>query len=123
MSRTSPCTGACCSVFYLPYTSDALQSRASHIHEGQYIAAMVEPLTLDAAAQRAADTGIDWPKSILGGSPLEAGEGHLYTCRNWEERTRKCIRYGDRPEMCSAYPYRKMCRHCGWHGAAGPPRG
>jgi Fe-S-cluster containining protein len=100
----SGCTGHCCNVFTLPYTPEELQARAWNIHEGAYIAAMVEPLTLDAAAERA------------GNSKWAGFDGSLYTCRFWDERTRKCLQYANRPWMCSAYPYRRKCTHCGWHG-------
>ena len=114
--RNSPCTGACCSVFVLHYNPQEIRSQASHIHEGQYIAAMVEPLTLDAAAQRCADYGLEWPASIHSAGPIEEIADRLYTCRFWDERTRGCVQYANRPEMCSSYPYRRKCLHCGWHG-------
>jgi Fe-S-cluster containining protein len=105
------CNGSCCAVFYLPVTPDEMTPQwASHIApegDGSYIRRMAIPLSKDVAAQRAVDFGLtaDWGK---------VEEGHAYTCRHWDTRTRLCREYEDRPLMCSAFPYGDKCQHCGW---------
>jgi Fe-S-cluster containining protein len=110
------CTGACCAVFWLDMRPNDFTAKwKATIRDGQYIADMVVPLTLDAAAQRAADYGVYWSPEI-NSAPLEDVDDLAYTCRYWDSRTRKCLSYKSRPSMCRAYPYNQLCGHCGWHG-------
>lgn len=36
-----------------------------------------------------------------------------FTCRYWDPHSRLCTNYEKRPRMCSDYPYRVECPHCG----------
>lgn len=38
-------------------------------------------------------------------------ESAYYRCIYWDETTRLCGAYENRPEMCRSYPYGKACEH------------
>lgn len=63
---------------------------------------MLIPLTVEEARARAAK---------FGGNPriLKRKAGHHFTCRHWDEETRLCGAYNERPAMCSEYPYGNVC--------------
>jgi Fe-S-cluster containining protein len=45
----------------------------------------------------------------------ERPKNGYYTCRAWDEDTRLCTIYEDRPNMCRGYPYGNACSHgCDW---------
>jgi len=92
------CPGHCCVAFYLPTPHDRVDEIAEGMHDGEVIAEMVIPLSLSAANERLERFGAEreyGPES----------EGHVYTCRNFDEETRLCRIYEQRPEMCRDYPY------------------
>lgn len=113
------CTGACCAAFVYTSTPKELverwdkwtpgvltESETSHRRDDLYIADMLIEITLDEAILRA--DRFDIPTSPVGGEPH-------YTCRHWNEETRLCGAYEDRPKMCRDYPYEKPCTHgCGF---------
>jgi Fe-S-cluster containining protein len=105
------CTGACCAAFWLPYTPEDLRKRAAEAKEGSelpYIADMVIPLSARKANARVRQYGLKWPK-------VDSDEAdQVFTCRHWDEETRRCQAYEARPQMCRDYPYAEECKHCGF---------
>jgi Fe-S-cluster containining protein len=83
--------------FYLDTPHDRVDEMRSSIRDGEVIAAMVVPLSLAEANDRLERFGTDRMYE-------DDCEGHVYTCRNFDESTRLCKIYEDRPEMCRAYP-------------------
>jgi Fe-S-cluster containining protein len=71
---------------------------ADELRDGEMIADMVIPLTLDQANERLERFG-------AGREYEPAAEGHVYTCRHFDDETRLCTIYERRPEMCRDYPY------------------
>ena len=107
------CTGACCAVFWLPYTPENLRKRAAEANAGSdlpYIADMVISLSPRKARKRATEFGLDWPKLKIGDDNAD----QVYTCRHWDEGSRRCSAYETRPRLCRDYPYEGECRHCGF---------
>lgn len=103
------CNGDCCVAFRVPYTLEELASGdvgSQDAEEARCMAAMLRPLTVEEANQRALDF-------IEGVVPTfdQTDAGHLYMCSNWNEETRRCNIYEDRPPMCSAFPYGEPCRY------------
>lgn len=98
------CSGACCAVFYIPHTIRDFKRRVAKggIEDGEYIADMLIPLTVEQARERAARFGSN-PRI------LKKKEGHHFTCRHWDEETRLCGAYDSRPRMCAEYPYGDVC--------------
>lgn len=99
------CDGRCCAVFHFNADLDHVRGR---VWDGEFIANMLVPLTDTQAKERATKFGID---------PLHPpGKGRgFFTCRHWDEDTRLCTAYEDRPGMCRDYPYMKVCDHgCGY---------
>lgn len=100
------CQGNCCAVFYFPSTLTALnEGRREIIRDGEYIADMLIELTNGEAVLRAESFGFEAP------GISEASEGHFFTCRHWDEETKLCGDYENRPAMCREYPYSKQCAH------------
>ena len=68
--------------------------------EPAHLIDMLIPLTPKQASERHTefggtdDTRFKW-----------ADRGHHYTCRHWDEETRLCTDYENRPPMCSNFPY------------------
>lgn len=101
------CDGRCCAVFPLGggLTYDELERRYHRINDGATIFDMVRPLTPDQARERAL--------KYLDAEPAPDHKP-LYRCVRWDETTRRCTRYAERPAMCSDYPYDGRCDHgCG----------
>ena len=72
--------------------------------DGRFILDMLVPLTRRQAVARARRLGFRLPWKI--------GRTHRYfTCRHWDESSRLCTVYDDRPRMCSSYPYGSTCDH------------
>jgi Fe-S-cluster containining protein len=92
------CPGHCCVAFYLPTPHDRVAEIADDMRDGEVIADMVIPLSLSQANERLERFGAEreyGPDS----------EGHVYTCRHFDDRTRLCTIYERRPEMCRDFPY------------------
>lgn len=87
-------------------TKDVLTERQHAIQDGPYILDMIIPLTHDAARERAREL------RTIGAETWEPVAGSNYfTCRHWDELTRLCTAYEDRPTMCRDYPYGGACQH------------
>jgi Fe-S-cluster containining protein len=97
------CDGRCCAVFPLSTTRADLERRVLSITDGLLIAAMLVPLDpVDVVFRR-----------VLFDQALgDDGTGREYfTCRHWQEDTRACGIYDDRPAMCRTYPNHGACDH------------
>ncbi len=70
---------------------------------------MLVELTADQAVERAERFDVTPPEGFDLRSWAEAAPG--YTCRHWDEETRLCTVYEDRPQMCREYPYAGRCQH------------
>ena len=82
------------------------------MRDGDQIADMVIPLSLDEANDRLDRFG-------SGRQYGPESEGHVYTCRHFDEETRLCTIYAQRPEMCRDYPYAGECEYeCGCRSTA-----
>lgn len=105
MTTDKTCGGECCAVFWLP--KDALQPDGMKgVRDGEFIADMIVPLNRRQALRR-------WRKFVSTTAPLPKGRSDrtTYTCRHWDEKTRLCGVYEDRPGMCRDYPYGAACSH------------
>lgn len=98
LELTRTCPGHCCVAFYLPVPHGRAEEIRDELRDGEVIADMVVPLSLAEANERLERFGADreyGPES----------EGHVYTCRHFDDETRLCTIYEQRPEMCRDYPY------------------
>lgn len=114
----STCTGDCCVVFTLPYDYEQVREKMHVIEDGTFIADMLVPLTKDQAAKRVAEL-----MSATGQAAFEGDDTkHYFTCVHWDESTRRCGAYDERPRMCRGYPYGNECQHdcmgCSLKGAS-----
>jgi Fe-S-cluster containining protein len=83
--------------FYLETPHERVDEMRDSMRDGERIAGMVVPLSVAEANERLERFGAD--------RMYEADcEGHVYACRNFDERTRLCKIYDERPEMCHVYP-------------------
>lgn len=84
--------------------------------DGPYIIDMIIPLTYVEAVARYQRLGYgDFPDVWAPQDMYDKWNRRLYTCRHWDEETRLCGDYANRPKMCSAYPYGNACeRACGY---------
>jgi Fe-S-cluster containining protein len=109
MTEQRTCGGECCAVFWLP--KDVKEpGRMDNVRDGAFIADMVIPLTRPQALRRWRKfVSIDRPLPTI---PVIAGnERATFTCRHWDEKTRLCGIYEQRPDMCRRYPYGSPCSH------------
>ena len=101
------CPGWCCAVIHQPGTFSELAAAAGILQDGELVLDMIQPISRDNAIRRRRQHGLRVDN-------LEtAKDGHLYTCRHWDDRTRLCGIYERRPAMCRDYPYAESCAHCG----------
>lgn len=85
-----------------------LNMAAKHSEEQAYILDMLVPLTRRQALTRSRRLGYPDP-------PKYGKDYDLFTCRHWDEATRLCTAYEQRPWMCRDYPYGRTCeRACGY---------
>lgn len=113
----STCTGKCCAVFNYPTPPDELRARWAkrpttdrRCYDDLLIASMLIELSPIDALARAEKFDITPPE----GYTLETWAENtpaMYTCRHWDEDTRLCGIYEDRPKMCRDYPYDNPCQH------------
>lgn len=101
------CRGDCCAVFTF---LDVDHPRFPRIRDAEFLADMLIPLSLIEAAERMDRLGVEphWSDSSAfdwDGRSLSQPERRLMTCRHWDETTRLCTAYENRPEMCRDYPY------------------
>lgn len=76
--------------------------------ESKYIADMLIPLTPEQARFRHGqhDTGYE---------RIKYANRQWYTCKHWDEDTKLCGAYEQRPRMCRDFPYEGTCEHgCGY---------
>ena len=83
--------------FYLDTPHDRLDEIRDTWRDGERIAEMVVPLSVADANARLDRFGAE----RMYHADCEA---HLYTCRNFDDATRLCTIYDERPEMCRVYP-------------------
>ena len=74
-------------------------------HDRELVCAMLIPLSPRRMKARSARFQIRLAKE-------EKGEGY-FTCTHWDEQTRLCKIYEDRPRMCREFPNGRVCGHCG----------
>jgi Fe-S-cluster containining protein len=99
VKRSKPtCPGHCCVAFYLSTPHERVDDLRDQTRDGQQIAEMVIPLSVAEANRRLERFGADREYG-------RDSEGHVYTCRHFDEATRLCTIYAERPEMCRDYPY------------------
>lgn len=110
------CDGSCCSAFYLPLTRTDLR-RDRHPETGngildvEFTRDMVIPLTPKEANERAQRFATR-PDEVR---YTWANRGHHYACRHWDEDTRRCTAYAERPHFCRAYPNQvEGAGRCAW---------
>lgn len=84
--------------FYLPASHDRVGDIRDELRDGEVIAEMVIPLSLAEANDRLERFGSDREYG-------RESDGHLYTCRHFDDDTRLCRIYERRPEMCRDFPY------------------
>src|SRR5690242_20432891 len=99
------CRGDCCVAFRVPYTLEQLavgDVGEQDADEARCMASMLVRLTVDEGNQRRLDF-------IQGVVPTfdRSDEGHVFMCSNWNEETRLCEIYENRPAMCRDFPYGK----------------
>lgn len=92
------CPGYCCAAFMLRIDHEAaVEKDWSKVEDGEALVDMLIPLP----------SAIGVERLRAAGSPL-ADRGlladHAYTCRHWDESTRLCGIYAERPAMCRRYP-------------------
>lgn len=115
------CDGRCCAVFTFPRPPEDIrrlvESGKGYV-DGEFIADMLVPLTREEALERMERFDV---QPIVDGVEqtreewTENCEDRSYTCRHWDEDTRLCMAYDERPQMCRDYPYTDSCQHgCGW---------
>jgi len=118
-SDTGGCTGTCCAAFRIPHTPASLKRavRQGRVLDGDQLLDMLIPLTPKEARERNRQFGGD------GDNPFPwSDRGHHFTCRHWDEDTRLCTIYEERPMMCREFPYGKDCPF-GCDCKAGEPPG
>jgi Fe-S-cluster containining protein len=103
------CPGWCCAAFYWPTRLSDMRRHPERYYDGSQIADMLIPLTPKEARKR-----YEKFSGRTTGAYTWKHRGHWFTCKNWDEETRLCKIYEDRPQMCRDYPYGKECQHgCG----------
>jgi Fe-S-cluster containining protein len=100
------CPGHCCAALCIPETIDDIRADV-HDPDAQMIADMLIPLTHRQAVARAKKFGA--PPGTVTRYP-SGPKSRWYTCRHWDEETRLCTVWENRPEMCRGYPYDHSCR-------------
>jgi Fe-S-cluster containining protein len=111
------CSGVCCAAFpwkrspaqLVVYPAEAGGSTQA---ESRYIADMLVPLSPEQAKARHERFGVGYARTEYGRAV--ASGRYWYTCKHWNEDTKLCGAYDDRPMMCREFPYDNECEHgCG----------
>jgi Fe-S-cluster containining protein len=95
----SGCDGACCVAFVLSSQGDEMMDgiRPAHtVLDGEKVLDMLTEITPRQARYRRGKFGV--------GFPAGGDKQRWYRCRHWNERTRLCGIYEERPQMCRDYP-------------------
>lgn len=95
------CSGKCCAVFTYSTPLEKLRENPEKYRDGKFLADMLIELTPEEAMARAERFDI----------PMAPPTKPVYTCRHWDEETRLCGVYEERPRMCRDYPYARACDH------------
>lgn len=101
------CTGACCVAFPVNVTLDTLRAgrpmRPRTLDDADFdlLGFMLRPLTHEEATARRERFGVAKP----------VGDEQQYRCIYWDEETRLCTIYADRPHVCRDYPHGRGCKH------------
>jgi Fe-S-cluster containining protein len=103
--HVSGCDGSCCAAFYLPLTIRQIRRGEgtrprTRLADHEYIADMLVPLTPKEATERAARFARE-PDLV---QHRWSNRGHHFACRHWDEETRLCTAYEERPHFCRAHP-------------------
>lgn len=109
------CDGRCCASFVLN-DETVIRNLTGESRDDKFIARMLIPLTVEQAYSRLQDMYDAYPHWVRGVTPEQIVAykyWHFYTCSHFDERTRKCMAYADRPDMCRSYPYDHECAGCG----------
>ncbi len=99
------CTGACCAVFTVALSMDRLRQGptvgflAAGLEDGDLLGFMLREIPVEEAEKRRERFG-----TYEGKPPLDPDRS-WYRCIYWDEDTRLCTAYENRPSMCSEYPY------------------
>jgi Fe-S-cluster containining protein len=101
------CSGKCCAVFNFPTPPEVLATRGGP--DDAFLADMLVALTPDEAEARVREFEVTPPEGFDLRTWVEAAPA--YTCRHWDEETRLCGVYEQRPTMCREYPYAGGCQH------------
>lgn len=113
------CNGGCCAIFPMPKGAiENLELGGNGERDSPFILDMLVPLTKRQAVARAKRFGLveTVRRWFSGDETWEGGKTFteaydLYTCRHWDEDTRLCTAYANRPDMCREYPYERECDH------------
>jgi Fe-S-cluster containining protein len=91
---------------------DGLSARAQlwvnpDIEDGLDLLAMLVPISYEEARER-------WQR--LAGVPADQIRAEdpgqeLFRCIHWDEHTRRCLNYENRPAMCRWFPYGQACEY------------
>ena len=120
------CHGGCCAVFTI--SAENLQKlRVSAHPSAHFILDMLIPVPVEELVDRLVRLGYseghdpatypDYARSH--GYPEE---WQTFTCRHWDETSRLCAVYDERPTMCRKYPNGQTCQGCGWKAAETLPQ-
>ncbi len=114
------CTGKCCAVFTIP--SEAVMQKA--IKGDLFFLDMLIELLPEEIGPRLRSLGFAGEGEFPDSYGAEARERlgwwtvwRAFTCRHWNEATRLCGAYEERPGMCRTFPDGKPCHACGSLGA------
>lgn len=109
------CTGSCCAAFpikrsgagrYAELTSPLAWLWVNQdAEDGLDLLAMLVPISYEEACER-------WDRltGAEGRRPDEPAE-HYFRCVHWDETTRLCTNYENRPGMCRWFPYGRQCEY------------
>ena len=107
-TESTTCDGQCCAVFSMSQAQTMFRAKGKLRAEAEYALDMLIPLTRRQALARTRRLGYPDP-------PKYPPEYNLFTCKHWDEETRLCGDYENRPAMCRDYPYGRTCdRGCGY---------
>lgn len=89
------CDGSCCAAFCLSGSLD--QVRNGRVVDGDIVGFMLRPVSTDEATARL--------HKFAGRTNQAEPTRQYYKCIYWDEDTRLCTAYDNRPAMCKEYPY------------------